>query len=340
MDSENTEMIEQTNTPPAEERDCDCAVFLKKGQLSETPAVPAEELPLIRGKSTGRFAALLRKLLFAVPVLALLAGGGWTLTCLQDFDWALGHIETGSLWFPLALVLWGLGFAATAALMLVGRRVRQYRFPTAGMGEVFCSFLAAALFGVLGLRQILTAFTTAPSSAAVIDTGALSKLAAGFLFLTALYFLCTGIGRRGILPTALAMGGCVSIMLVLFRDYFRFDLPLNSPVRNLSMLAYAALLLFFIAETRVHVDLWYTGVPFTVFADLSVILLTGGYGLAELILSFTGNGQFSIIEGAAFFGAAGLAFFRLKQLPALIGDHLPPPPTEDEIRKAEKKQKK
>ena len=57
MDSENTEMIEQTNTPPVEERDCDCAVFLKKGQLSETPAVPAEELPLIRG-NVSRFISL------------------------------------------------------------------------------------------------------------------------------------------------------------------------------------------------------------------------------------------------------------------------------------------
>lgn len=340
MDSENT----QTQIPPEKpniiESRKDCAVFLKKGQLSETPPVPAEKLPIIRGVSTRRFTGLLRKAVWVPVGLGVLAGAAWALTCIQDFDWDIGHIASGSLWFTVAMLCWILGFAGTAAMMIPAWRVRQYRFPDTGLGETFSGFLAAALFGVHALRLVLTAFTTAPSSAAAFNTVGLSKLAAGFLFLTALYFLCVGLGRRGILLTVLSMGGCVSVMLVLFRDYFQFDLPLNSPVRNLAMLAYAALLLFFLAETRMHVDLWYTGVPFTVLANASVILLTGAYGLAEVILAVSGYAQFSMVEGAAFLGTAGLAFFRLKKLPLLIGDHLPPPPTEEEVKKASKKKQK
>ena len=340
MDSENTEKRDGCTESVILESDNDCALFLKKGQLSETPPVPAQELPMTRGTSTRRFTGLFRKALWVPVGLGGLAGVFWALTCLQDFHWDIGHVASGSLWFTLAMLCWILGFAGTAALMIPARRVRQYRFPETGLGETFTGFLAAALFGVHALRQVMTAFTTAPSSAAAINTAALSKLAAGCLFLAALYFLCVGLGRRGILMTVLSMGGAVSVMLVLFRDYFQFDLPLNSPVRNLSMLAYAALLLFFLAETRVHVDLWYTGVPFTVLANVSVILLTGAYGLAEVILAIAGYTQFSMIEGAAFLGTAGLAFFRLKKLPLLIGDHLPPPPTEDEVKKAAKKKQK
>lgn len=340
MDSENTQTCTQPTEPDIIENENDCALFLKKGQLSETPPVPAEKLPMTRGASTRRFTGLFRKGLWAPVGLAVLAGIFWSLTCLTTFDWDIGHIASGSLWFTLAALCWGIGFAGTAALMIPAWRVRQYRFPDTGLGETFSGFLAAALFGVHALRQLMTAFTTAPSSAAMINTAALSKLAAGCLFLTALYFLCTGLGRRGVLLTVLSMGGCVSVMLVLFRDYFQFDLPLNSPVRNLSMLAYAALLLFFLAETRVNVDLWYTGVPFTVLANVSVILLTGAYGLAEVILSVTGNMQFSMVEGVAFLAAAALAFFRLQKLPSLLGDHLPPPPTEDEVKKAARKKQK
>ena len=55
------------------------------------------------------------------------------------------------------------------------------------------------------------------------------------------------------------------------------------------------------------------------------------------MLAFTGHRQFQLLEEAAFIALAALAFIRLKGLPALIGDHMPPPPTEDEIKKMAKK---
>ncbi|MBQ8642858.1 MAG: hypothetical protein IJ480_11655 [Clostridia bacterium] len=340
--SPENEPIPQTPVPedaaPAfPESDEDCAVFLRRNQLSSTPPLPADQLTPPRGRSTRRFTKLFAKFLPVPPVLAALAGICWALTCRLDFDWNIGHPAAGSVWYGLTIALLLLGTVSAAAVMIPAFRTRQYRMPRTGPGETFSAFLAAALFGIRCLRQVYDLATTAPDSAAA---GLLDKLCVPAMLLCALYFLCAGLGKKGGIMTFLSMGSCLAVMLTLFRDYFDFTLPLNSPIRNLSMLVYAALLLFFLAETRMHVDLWYAGMPFSVLAYTSVILLAGGIGLGQAVTALLGNAQFNLIEETAFVAAAALAFFRLKQLPALIADHLPPPPTEDEVKKAEKKNRK
>lgn len=318
----------------------DCAVFLKRDQLSMTPAVPAETLTAVRGKSTRDFTAFLKKILPVPAVLTLLAGISWGVTCLRGFDWGIGHIAGGSAWFAVTLVCLILGLGCILMLTVPARRTRQYRFPAAGLAETFCSLFAAAMFGLRAIRLLYDQFTTAPSAAAMINTAALGRLAAVGMFVCAAYFLCLGLGRRGAVMTVLSMGSCLGVMLVLFRDYFDFTLPLNSPLRNFAMLAWAALLLFFIAETRVHVDLWYTGTSYTVFAYGVVLLLCGTVGLGQALAALLGYGPFSLIGETAFLAAAALAFCRLKSLPSLLGDHLPPPPTEDDVKKAARKNRK
>jgi hypothetical protein len=81
------------------------------------------------------------------------------------------------------------------------------------------------------------------------------------------------------------------------------------------------------------VDLWYTGTAYTVFTYCFVILICGTVGLGQAIAAFAGCGSFNLIGETAFLAAAALAFFRLKSLPSLLGDHLPPPPTEEEVKK-------
>lgn len=344
MQPEHTDTI--TNETPAgaepafQESAKDCAVFTKRDQLSATPPVPAEHFPAVRGLSTRRFETLHRRLLPVQAALALLAGGCWALTGLLHFDWEIGHIVSGSVWFALTLVSLLVGTGLTVFLMIPAWRTRQYRQVSVGPGETFCSFFIAAMLGISALRQIYDQFTTPPASAAMINMGMLSRLAAAGMILCALYFLVQGLGRRGKLTTTLVMGACLGVMLVLFRDYFDFTLPLNSPLRNFSMLAYAALLLFLLAETRTHVDLWYAGMPFTVLAYNAVLLLCGCTGIGQAVLAFTDRGHFQLLEEAAFIALAVLAFIRLHGLSARIGDHVPPPPTEDEIKKMAKKARK
>ena len=337
----SSEHIEKTEAPaplsfPKSEEDC--AVFLKRDQLSVTPPVPADTLIPTVGLSTRRFTARLGRLLPALPALAFLTGIFWLLTCLSDFHWSIGHIENGSVWFLLTLAALALGGICTALLAIPGRRTRQYRLPEVTLPETFCALFAAFLIGISALRCFYEQFTTPPAS--IMDTGALGKLAAAGILFCAVYFLCLGLGRKGHLMSLLSIAACAGVMLVLFRDYFDFALPLNSPLRNITMLAWASLLLFFIAEARSHVDLWYTDVPFTICSSCAVILFCGGFGLGQAVLALFGYAQFPLLTEIAFLATAALAFFRLKNLSSLLGDHIPPPPTEEEVKKAAKKSRK
>lgn len=339
--NENLEEIPETAAAPAfTESNEDCAVFLKRDQLSDTPPVPAQSITPTRGKSTKQFSARLRLLLPAPAGLAILSGTFWALTCLTTFDWNIGHIGVGSVWFVLTLLCLAAGAVCGVLLAIPARRTRQFRLPAAGLPETFCGLFTAVLLGISGLRALYDQFTTPPAAASMINTGTLGKLAAVGILFCALYFLCAGLGKRGVLMTVLSMLSCVGVMLVLFRNYFDFTLPLNSPLRNAATLAWAALLLFFIAEARSHVDLWYTDVPFTVIAYHAVILLCGGFGLGQAIQAMLGSTQFNLISETAFLAAAVLALFRLKNLPSLLGDHIPPPPTEEEVKKAARKRRK
>ena len=341
MHSEHTETPETRADEAAfTESARDCAVFLKRNQISHTPPIPAETMTATRGLSTRRFEALLRRILPVQAALSVLAGVFWAMTGLKDFDWSIRHITGASLWYIVTLLSLLLGFGCTILLMVPARRTRQYRQSPTDTVETLCSFFAAAMFGIHALRQFYTLITTPPAASSLLNTMLLSRLACVGMLFCALYFLLLGLGRRGVLTTLFSMCACLGIMLVLFRDYFDFSQPLNGPLRNFAMLAYAALLLFLIAEARTHVDLWYAGMPFTVLSYCAVLLLCGCTGIGQAVLAFAGYTGFSMIEEAAFIALAVLAFFRLKKLTALIGDHLPPPPTEDDVKKMEKKLKK
>lgn len=329
--------------------EADCAKFVSAKELSDTPPVPAETLPRLWGRSSRLFTKYFKMLLPFFPILASLAGLAGALALLFDFDSEISHFAEGSPWFALLLGLWCSGIVVLLfAVFPFGRRVRQYRAAKADTGVTFCGFFVAALTCLLALRQLYTAFTTAPDTTAVVNILPLTKLAAVFLLVSAFYFLYVGLGKRDTLASTLAMVlslvACLAVIMVLFRDYFDFTLPLNSPLRHMATLAWSGLLLFLLTEARMQVDLWYTSVPFTVFSCLSAVLFTGGYGLAGVIVALAGDGQsmygqFDLIQSAMFLGAGALAFFRVRQLPELIGDHLPPPPTKDEVKKYAKKHK-
>ncbi len=318
--------------------DKDCAKFVSGKELSDTPPLPAESLPRLWGKSSRFFTAHLQALLYFFPILTLLGGITCALTLLTGFDADISHIQSDSLWYALTLAFWGCGaLLILGAIFPFGRRVRQYRPAKANTPVTFCSFFTAALLCLHALRQLYTAFTTAPDPSAAVDILPLAKLAGVFLLFAALYFLYTGLDKRDSLGMVLSILACLAVILVLFRDYFDFTLPLNSPLRNLSILAWSGMLLFLLTEARMQVDLWYTSVPFTLLGCLFALVFTGGYGLTGVIVALCGDIQFDLIQSAMFIGVGALAFFRVRQLPDLIGDHLPPPPTKDEIKKYAKK---
>ncbi len=346
MPTEKSENITENAAAPAEtlfpEAEEDCAVFItakdiRAGILSQTPPVPAEELTPTRGASTRRYVSLVQKTLPALPLCALLTGVLWALTVLLGFDHDIGHIQPGCAWFYLLLIPLLAGVALTGLLFLPARRVRQYRLPHTGVGETFTALFAAALFGFYCLREIYTLSTTPPPAASQSVLPNLGLPTAVVMIFCTLYLLLTGLGKRGLALSWCAMGSAAGCMLALFRDYFDFTLPLNSPLRHMNALILMALMLFFVTEARMHTDLWYTTVPYSTAVYAMTILITGGLGLGQAILAATGNIHFSLIREMAYVAMGGLAFCRLKSLTALVADHLPPPPSTEDIRKAARK---
>ncbi len=344
MPTEKNENIPDTEeTPDFIESDKDCAVFLsvkdmRSGTLSTTPPVPAEEITPTRGASTKRYQSAAKTLTPALPVCALLAGLCWAMALATGFDADIGHIQKSCPWLYLLLIPLLAGAVITGALAFPAKRTRQYRLPKTGVGEAFTALFAAALLGFHALKEIY-ALTTTPPEANTLGPDLTMPAAVALFFCTA-YLLMAGIGRKSAFKPWLAMGSVVSCTLVLFRDYFDFTLPLNSPIRYMTALTIMGLLLFFLAEARMYTDLWYCSAPFSVAAYGITIVLTGGAGMAHAILAILGNPMFSLIRETALAAIAALAFFRLRQLGTLVGDHMPPPPTEEDMRKYLKKNPK
>ncbi len=348
MSTEKSENVTETTSAAPEfmESYRDCAVFLtakdvRAGVLSATPPVSADQISPTRGASTRRYTSLAHRIVPILPILALVSGICWALTLLFGFDWDIGHVQVGCIWFYAMLLPLVLGFVLTGVLAVVGRRVRQYRLPTVGTPETFAALFAAALLGFDCLREIYIHATTPPvltaSTAAAVVLPNLALPAALLMLCCVVYLLLTGLGKGRIALAWCAMGAAAGCMLVLFRDYFDFTLPLNSPLRYMSALSIMALLLFFIAEARMHTDLWYATVPFSVCAYSLTLLLTGSISLGQSILACTGSSAFSLLHNFALIATAVFSFFRLLSLTFLLGDHMPPPPSADEIRKSQRK---
>jgi len=315
--------------------DEDTYVHRDKNALSPTPPVDAHTLPLIQGKRTRSFLRLYAAFLKFLPIFAVLGGIFWILTISMTFDSDIGHVRKGSPWFILCCICLAAGIVYTLFTAAGSRFSRQYRIATPGMPEIFLSFFTAGLFGIRFLQELYTLVVDSGMEKA----GTTTVLAAVTMLFPALYFVCMGLGKRGTLVTVMAMGSIAHMMFTLFRDYFDFTLPLNSPLRGMATLACAALLLFFIAEGRMHVNLWQAELPFSVFAAACTVLLTGAAGIGQIVLSLT-SGNFALLEQVQYLAAAGIAFCRLAAYPRSMGDYVPAPPTKEDIARFDKKQKK
>jgi len=351
--NENTENFEKTPLSPVEiplrQTEEDRYIGHSGKTVSATPAVSAEIYPAEQGLSTRRFLSRFRILRGIPGILALAAAVLWPLVLLLDFDTDIGHIAKGSVLFVLLCVCLGLGCAAALALSFSAGRVRLYRYPKTGMSETFFGILTAALFGIRFVQDAyyllfpkeITDIADLPVAGSAL-LPLLEKLAVWCSLFCVLYFLCIGLGKRGAVTALFGLGAALDMMLVLFRDYFDFTLPLNSPLRNMTLVLCVSVLLFLLAEVRMHVDLWYVEMPFALFADLLLILVGGGIGLGQCVLFFLDGApmEISLLEQAAYVSMAGLALCRLHQYPSRIGDHVPPPPSKDDIKKEQKRRQK
>lgn len=153
--------------------------------------------------------------------------------------------------------------------------------------NLFSGTCAVGLF-VYGILSILDVLRTGQEgSAASFQTSLLLPLLLETVTLPAaalFFYKEAGLLKSGGSSHALAgMGAVLSVTCTLFRRYFDFTLPMNSPIRNALIVAEACLLLYFLSQTRTILQ---RNTPaFFTFATGCTLFLSGSFSFG-LLLTF------------------------------------------------------
>ena len=244
---------------------------------------------------------------------------GVLLFCAYRFayDTEIAYFRTGSLLFLAACVLLAIGVLSAVAMWGATRKkVSLSGAPTNGRAGTFFALFAAVLYLAACVRNVLTC--NAP--------GKLEIIATATLVLPAAYLLCIGIGGQEKTAQAtpwLALGGALSAIAQLFRQYFDATLPLNAPARHLETLATIGVLLFFLAEARDRIGTGYATASFSAFANGTAAVLSAGIGLAHTAYTLSGarfapHAAANPLWFAALLATGLLALCRAVNLPALF----------------------
>lgn len=243
---------------------------------------------------------------------------GAVLFCAYRFSYTveIAYFEAGSLLFLAACALLAIGVLSAVAMWgLTRKKYSLTGAPTNGRWETFFALFAAVLYLAACVRSAL----------AFDAPGKLELVATAMLVFPAAYLLCLSVEPKKTAQATpwLALGGALSAIAQLFRQYFDASLPLNAPARHLETLATIGVLLFFLAEARDRIGTGYATASFSAFANGTAAALSGGIGLAHTAYTLTGcrfapNAAANALWCAALFATGLLALCRTVQLPALF----------------------
>lgn len=216
-------------------------------------------------------------LTFLPPILAVLMGVTLFLALRFDFRSDIGHFSANS---PFFLIF--VGCAILSAVLGAGiafftsKKIPKDTLPAAGgIGGVIFSagaaFSALLLFFMMLRDWILVGGFTLP---AIGETILLPGISAFFV----LGILST---KGSKLHGAAGLAACLSVNCLLFKSYFDFTLPLNSPIRNSVVVMEAALLISFLAATGSI--LGKVTFPVCCFARFTAVSLMGGISLGLVL---------------------------------------------------------
>lgn len=223
---------------------------------------------------------------YAALIFALAIGVCYALAMCRDFDFTIGHFALDSVPFHIAAVLCGIGiFAALIAYFSSGTKILD-PLPEPGTLSVFAGLLSAAMCLVILYQAIRDRAAAIPEKLVSPENLFLFSALAG-LFLAASVILGLFPENRGMktIPSVCAVLGALSVNLAMFACYFNFTVPLNSPVRNLTTLMQAAILLFLFSEARLTLvkgpkEL---PVPFQIATQYAAVVLGLGISLGGIL---------------------------------------------------------
>lgn len=223
----------------------------------------------------------------AALFLALVIAVSYAAAMDRDFDFRIGHFALDSVPFHIAAVVCGIGILIAAAAYFTSGTKIYDPLPEPSPLSAFSGVLAAAMCLLILWQAVMARAAAIPTKFITPENLSLFSALAGLFLGASVLVNFFSAQTRGMktLPVVCAVIGAFSVNLAMFACYFDFTVPLNSPVRNLTTLMQAAVLLFLFGEARLTLvkgpkEL---PVPFQIASQYAAVILGMGVSLGGII---------------------------------------------------------
>lgn len=197
-------------------------------------------------KDRAAYVGFYKKIPWVFPVFAVILAVSYYLALKNDFDADIGHFAANSIFFRIVIA----AVLLSAAAALIAAAPSRKTVSVVAMPKITVPAIFFSVFGAVVVVTMLIDFLTDLSMgfpytqfaryAAIL----LPFLGAGLILSL---FDRTADSWFRLIGFLL---GALSVNLTMFSCYFDFSLPLNSPIRNLTVVLQACVLLQLLSEAR------------------------------------------------------------------------------------------
>lgn len=272
------------------------------------------------------FTSIYEKAVLAFPVLGIIIAIGYFLALKNDFEYSIQHFTTDSVWFWVFAIPAAVACALAIVLALLPKKTAAIAI----MPIPTPAALFATLFGAVMCVGVLITETKVTPAQIISPVQKVGSLLSVFIALT-MALACVKKYRTGLLHKISSILAVLSINATMFACYFDFSQPLNGPVRNVTTIVQAAVLLFLISEMRLSFGLPAKRVT-------TVLYVLSSCATASLALGFSFGGMlYKIFESnpadpnpallrlGIYLAVSIFALDRALQLPKITSDPIKEP---------------
>ena len=267
------------------------------------------------------FLSIYKKAAPILPALGIIVAIGYCLAMKRDFEYSIHHFAQDSVWFWIFAVAGVIAFAISATLsVLPMKTVAIVKSPIPSPAGLFATILCT----VMCIGTLITETKVGPEQ--IISP--MQKLGGILCIFIAITFAmsCVKKYRGGIFHKIASILGLFSVNAAMFACYFDFSEPLNGPVRNITTIMQAAVILILISETRLAF-----GVPakrvtsvLYIFSSCATSSLALGFSLGGILYgifsSSSADPNLPLFRLGVYLAVAIFAVDRMIQLPAIAAD--------------------
>ncbi len=267
-------------------------------------------------------------LIFAA-ILAL----GYFFALKYDFESGIGHFERGSPLFILTVATTVAAIAIPLVFsLLLKKRASIVRIPEPAAAVSFSAVFAATMAVITSIAA-MSDFSSNPPTV-------LERLAAYTLPILTIALIAIALPKLSTSNIArLFMSLAVlSVIFYILACYFDETLPLNSPVRHITMLSQLSVMFILISESRLTFGMTENDgsptarralLPFYIFANNACAALTVGFSAGALVYDLIPGGTPALHPSpfrlAVYIAIGGIALCRAFAASEIIGEYTPSP---------------